>query len=823
VRSAGKEARLLRLGWLVPATAPLGVLAWALASHRVIAPEDGLRYYLPVHRLGAEAFRAGHVPAWNPFQFSGSPLLATAQPAPFYPLEGLFMALPKFLANDVYVVCNLSIASLGTFFLARRLTQDPLAAVVAGLAFVSCGFMYGQLAHQSVEAAIAWLPWLLVGFERLRDRVSALRVLGFAAPLAASLLAGQPQMVLVSLLVLVVYGAAGLMLAERESARFLGLAAAVFAVVAAVQVLTPDRGAVAVVSLGIYTVLLVTCGAIALRLLVRRRTRLAWALALAVAGAAAGAAVQILPLAMIVGETSRASYSYDDAVSFSFPGSHLPLLLFPLLFGGWSRAHPYRGSWNLTELSAYPGAAAMVLAVAGLARSRRDPRFLALAIAAGLLLVVALGRATSLSVAVWALPLLGHFRSWGRYAVVLDLAVAVGAAYGVAALRSTETRAAAVRLAVAASVLVAVAAVVLPLVPGVARYAVEGGSQVSMLAPPVVAALAAVACALLFARHATTAALLCGALVVADGLVTYGIRSELADSPTTAEARVVYSQSLPPAWGPVASSPRGITRYLYLGSDIEPAEPYLPQATDLKRLRSASGYDPLAPSAYLSAVGVRQDGTSADGTRLLARPGWVLDVLRITTVVLPRNDRPRRVSPLFEPLRRAGPVVSYRYAPRLPAAFLVGAARDASHPQAVAGLHGAEPAFDPRDEALIEECSECGRLDRPGRAGIVGSEHRADDAITLAVDADRRAALVVSEAWFPGWSASVDGRGVPVRRADGVALGVLIGPGRHRVRLHYAAPGFAAGAAVTGATALALAGAAVAVLVRRRRASSRPR
>jgi hypothetical protein len=178
---------------------------------------------------------------------------------------------------------------------------------------------------------------------------------------------------------------------------------------------------------------------------------------------------------------------------------------------------------------------------------------------------------------------------------------------------------------------------------------------------------------------------------------------------------------------------------------------------------------------------------------------------------------------LFQPLRRSGPVVSYRYAPRLPAAFLVGAVRGASHRQAVAGLRGAAPSFDPRDEALLEGCRECGTLHRPGRAGAVKTEHRGNEDITLDVDADRPGALVVSEAWLPGWSASIDGRSVPVRRADGVALGVLVGRGRHRVRLHYAAPGLAAGAGVTGATALAVAGVALAVLVRRRRSSPPPR
>src|SRR5690348_10157875 len=86
---AGRDQALVAL--LISTAVPLGLVLWAGASHRVLAPGDGLAYYLPMHKLAAEALRAGHLPAWNPFQFAGSPLLATAQPAPFYPPEAAFL------------------------------------------------------------------------------------------------------------------------------------------------------------------------------------------------------------------------------------------------------------------------------------------------------------------------------------------------------------------------------------------------------------------------------------------------------------------------------------------------------------------------------------------------------------------------------------------------------------------------------------------------------------------------------------------------------------------------------------------------------------
>ncbi len=75
--------------------------------------------------------------------------------------------------------------------------------------------------------------------------------------------------------------------------------------------------------------------------------------------------------------------------------------------------------------------------------------------------------------------------------------------------------------------------------------------------------------------------------------------------------------------------------------------------------------------------------------------------------------------------------------------------------------------------------------------------------------------LVVAETYYPGWSATVDGKGVPVFEADGAFVGVSLPAGQHVVTLTYQRPVAAAvGRFITFSTLL---GVAVFAWMRRRR------
>jgi hypothetical protein len=812
---SGRVRRAARVAAL-PALLPLLVFARALVAGRLIAPGDAFNFYLPVHELAKASWRAGEIPGWNPFAFGGEPLLATAQAGVFYPLNALFLVLPSFDANNVLVVLNIAIAATGAALLARRLTGDDAGAVVAGLAFGSCGFLYGHLGHQTIEASVAWLPWAFLAYERLRERGGAVNVLLTGAVLAMAALAGQLQMFAMTLLALATYAIVHELLAEPARARRLRKVVLVVGAVAAVEMVLPTP--TVVLAAVLLVDLLVVLAAVSLlvqkaldRSLPSPRATPRSLRLLGLAGIAGCglAAVQLVPTALGLGGSARGSFSYAAATSFSSSATHLPLLLFPYLFGNQFPTAPfsaaYGGHWNLEELAGYPGMACLVLVAAGAARWRRDRRALALAAAAGLMLLISLGRSTGLGFLVWLVPPFGHFRAWARYVVVVDLAVAILAAYGVAELRrvgSAARRAACRRAAATAAVLVGLGAVV-PLLPPVARHVPGDFSAVLAVGIPLLAALAAAATCFLFGRSVRIATAICILLVPLDGFLSFDGFFGWRHSPTSAAARAAYSPATPAPWGTVPDRPGGIDRYLFVGGSVRQVFPFLPQLTDLKGMRSASGYDPLASTRYLDAVGGMQlTGAVSRPGQFLRRRSPLLDLLRISLVLVPTRQAPARTPPWLQQDGIVGGMARYSYRPRVPDAFLVDRAVVASQREIRAVLDGRR-AFDPRTTALVEWPVPA------GSGGRIGHVHWSTNSVEARVVAAGRGLLVLSQAWAPGWSARVDSKRADVIRVDGILSGVEVPPGAHRVRLEYRTPGLEAGFGISVATLLALLAATV--------------
>ncbi len=69
--------------------------------------------------------------------------------------------------------------------------------------------------------------------------------------------------------------------------------------------------------------------------------------------------------------------------------------------------------------------------------------------------------------------------------------------------------------------------------------------------------------------------------------------------------------------------------------------------------------------------------------------------------------------------------------------------------------------------------------------------------VQLRVDMKSRGLLVLSDTYFPGWKASVDGAAVSILEVDGALRGVVVPPGRHTVEFQYRPLSVYAGAAMT--------------------------
>ncbi len=67
----------------------------------------------------------------------------------------------------VMVLLHIIWASFGMAFLIRQLRLGLLAQVIAGLAFSMSGYLVSRAGFLSINAAVSWLPWIILGVTRL--------------------------------------------------------------------------------------------------------------------------------------------------------------------------------------------------------------------------------------------------------------------------------------------------------------------------------------------------------------------------------------------------------------------------------------------------------------------------------------------------------------------------------------------------------------------------------------------------------------------------------------------------------------------------------
>ncbi len=262
--------------------------------------------------------RAGRLPLWNPHQFSGSPFWTNGQSAPLFPLHLLFAILPLQIGFALLPWLRVGIAGCGAWGLARELGLSRPAALLPALIFPLSGMLVSFLLFP-MGNALALVPWVLWAVER----IAAGRAGGWAALALAGglqLLGGHP-----------------------ETCAHTALLAALYLLV---------RGA----SLGGWL-----------------RFAGGWMVAALIA------AVQILPLLLTLPETAKwQTVSGGAEPPFLLLLQQSFRLVLPQLYG-----HPAEGTWwgpfNYSATAVYAGALALPLAGAGLARARRDRRWLGIA------------------------------------------------------------------------------------------------------------------------------------------------------------------------------------------------------------------------------------------------------------------------------------------------------------------------------------------------------------------------------------------------------------------------------------------------------------
>ena len=370
--------------WALGLVGVLPLLAFvvpALVGHPVLLGDD-LTQSEPLRVLVGADLRAGHLPLFDPYLWSGAPLLGGWNAGAADPLTWLFAVLPATAAWTAGLVVTWWVAAGSLYGYLRSSRLGPFASGCGALAFAWSGAFLAQVVHFGFVAGMSVVPLQLLAVDRLvTPRGPRLRwAVVLAAALGVTVVAGEPRAI----------DDAAVVLACYTAWRLVGAGG-------------------------------------------RRGAALGWVAGAALVGVALGA-VQWLPGLEAVGGSQRSAPSVALFASGSLPDRWLGLLLVPDLLGGSGslRQPAFLPSYSLTEVAGYVGALPLVggLALLGRLRRRRPvPAWLVWEVVAVVGVVLALGINTPLGHLLAHVPFYGAQRLQSRNVIVADLALAVLTAY----------------------------------------------------------------------------------------------------------------------------------------------------------------------------------------------------------------------------------------------------------------------------------------------------------------------------------------------------------------------------------------------------------
>lgn len=158
--------------------------------------DDGTLILHPLRQL----FFKGEI-LWTNKIFAGFPVFAEPHLALFYPLNWiLFKILPAEIAFSCLIVIDLMIAGLFTYLFARLLGLKETSAFISAVSFSLLGFLPSYLGNSTVIHSSVWLPAVFYFLELNIQKKSLTFSILSSLFLAFQIVAGFPQMAFISII-----------------------------------------------------------------------------------------------------------------------------------------------------------------------------------------------------------------------------------------------------------------------------------------------------------------------------------------------------------------------------------------------------------------------------------------------------------------------------------------------------------------------------------------------------------------------------------------------------------------------------------------------
>lgn len=166
---------------------------------------DVVSFTYPMQTYAIHLLRSGQAPIWNPYILSGTPLLANFQSAPFAITNLVYFFTDDVTGWSIKIILQHLFTLLSVYLLLRQWNVSRLASLFGGTIFAFAGFniIWSQWSAHALTASC--IPILILLTDKWFAKRSAITGVLFALVLGVQILSGYPQVVLYSVFTLFLF------------------------------------------------------------------------------------------------------------------------------------------------------------------------------------------------------------------------------------------------------------------------------------------------------------------------------------------------------------------------------------------------------------------------------------------------------------------------------------------------------------------------------------------------------------------------------------------------------------------------------------------
>lgn len=696
---------------------------------------DVLRQLYPWKYYSIELLKQGTFPLWDPYIFSGNPHFAALQSGVFNPINILFFVLPFISAWSIYIILQYVFMMVATYLYLRQIKLSKIPSLFGAVAFSFSGFItvwawYGTIGH-----TLVFLPFTLYLIEKLFTKPKWYLYLLLVLSLALSIFVGYVQLAMYIYILAGVYVLARYLSVPKKHTR------------------------------GMILILLCFVGGILI------------------------SAIQLVPLFELVRLSLRSNYSYNVLLERLMPPENFITLFVPDFFGNSATLNYFlRGGSNL-ERASNIGVWPLVFAFFAVFTKRTFHK--TFFIISTILIYV-----STLSI-----PPIAYFHSIGipflstgiptRVLSVFIFCVAVLGAIGLQAFLDNKNK----KRLIVTIVIFAVFFAVLWVTVYVLKNPVYAISRKNLILPTGVFVLGAVLILSKVPKKIVAAIM----ILLTIGELFYGFQkfnSFVSSAYVYPQTQIVKT----------LHNIQGIDRYWGYGSASIDANFQL-----VDKNYTTDGYDPLFSKRYGEFLSASENGSVTPevpksvanifkgyGTNDLKNNPNRIRALSLTGVkyVLNKKEDPGVDSAFsednFKLINQQDDWQIYQNKNVLPRIALFGSYRvEDSSKKIIDTLY--DPNFDFQKTVIIEDQLPEGYYIKPDSKKSMYDILYTPNQITLKTNSTQDQLLFISDNFFPGWKATVNGEDTQIIRANYTFRAVPLKAGTNSVRLYYSPESFRIG------------------------------